>query len=768
MKNLNSYVSPEDDLRHHEEVEHDLLVRTNKALLIGWGGIIFILMTQYLVEVLRGVRSWNYFITFLLVTIAPSLLAVYYYLKNTASKRLQYYIVIGYTIMYAFVLLTGSTMVVFTYILPMLSLLVLYHNPKLIIMSAVLTLILNLAGIYHRTVTGDLADFMDKDVRIQLAVLFVCYVALYFAARIYDSIYRRNIRFTKELSDQKEELYQQAEELEALNGELNQYSDELKIKNDQLTEMTMQTIETIANTIDAKDEYTRGHSRRVSDYSAILAKEIGLDEEEQKKIRFIGLLHDIGKIGVPDTVLNKPGKLTNEEYQLMKEHTTIGGEILKDITLINDLDIGAKYHHERYDGKGYPEGLSGEEIPLTARIIAVADAYDAMTSNRVYRRHLDAERVLAELEKGRGSQFDPAICDALLKMIREKRITVISEVEESKEVKQASKILTRIIDKAEETAMEDLHYDELTQTLVRENGFRVIQNEIAKEGKGSVFVMDLDHFRRVNEREGFVTGDKYLSRFASELRGLFPEATICRYGADEFVAYLPKQDSREDAEKAAQRLLDRIHQVADQEPAYHLLSACVGMTQVAMEKDRINVLYEYASNALFVAKQKGEGQSYYYKIEYDDYEDEVAAANSTDLVRLRSFLTGSALEEAADRAEVEDNENLKSFVDKAEEIVASRVEGETLWVILLTIRWKDNRKYEPSDREEVMNLLEGAIRRSLRKDDVFVRYSNMQFAVLLPKVGEDVLRHVTNRIMTGFYRTNSKYGAELHYDVEAV
>ena len=185
----------------------------------------------------------------------------------------------------------------------------------------------------------------------------------------------------------------------------------------KINKISLQTVCTIANTIDARDEYTKGHSSRVADYSALLAHKLGLSKEEVKEVYSIALLHDIGKIGIPDSILNKPGKLTNEEFQIMKNHTVIGGNILKDMSILKNIDLGAKYHHERYDGKGYPDGLKGEDIPFIARIISVADAFDAMTSDRVYRKHLDSVVVRAEIEKGIGTQFDPKVAKAMLELI---------------------------------------------------------------------------------------------------------------------------------------------------------------------------------------------------------------------------------------------------------------------------------------------------------------------------------------------------------------
>ena len=191
-------------------------------------------------------------------------------------------------------------------------------------------------------------------------------------------------------------------------------------------QMANETILAIAKTVDAKDFRTSKHSQRVSEYSALIAKEYGFTPDECENLRKAALLHDIGKIAIPDNVLNKPARLTDEEYAKMKTHVTRGAEILKDVTMIDHVVEGARYHHERYDGRGYPDGLKGEEIPLYGRIIAIADAFDAMTANRVYRKKQDIGYVLGELHKNRGTQFDPELLDIFLKLLDDKVIDIDS------------------------------------------------------------------------------------------------------------------------------------------------------------------------------------------------------------------------------------------------------------------------------------------------------------------------------------------------------
>ncbi len=183
--------------------------------------------------------------------------------------------------------------------------------------------------------------------------------------------------------------------------------------------LSLHVVQTLAEAIDAKDTYTNGHSGRVADYSREIARRYGYTKEQQESIYMMGLLHDVGKIGIPDAIINKPGKLTDAEYDQIKAHPVMGSRILEKIREMPKLSVGARWHHERYDGTGYPDGLAGKDILEEARIIAVADAYDAMTSRRSYRDALPQAAVRSEIEKGKGTQFDPVFADIMLRIIDE-------------------------------------------------------------------------------------------------------------------------------------------------------------------------------------------------------------------------------------------------------------------------------------------------------------------------------------------------------------
>ena len=204
---------------------------------------------------------------------------------------------------------------------------------------------------------------------------------------------------------------EQMQEIKAINEKL---SDTYK----QLEQAYMESIQTLRYTVEAKDTYTRGHSDRVSEYSVLIGNKLGLSDDDIKKLRIGGLFHDIGKIGVPDSILLKEGKLSDDEYSEIKNHPNIGAHILSTASIFKDIIPIVKHHHERYDGRGYPSQLAGDNIPYLARIAAVADTFDAMTSKRSYRDPLPLDYVISEFENCKGTQFDPNIADAFIDILK--------------------------------------------------------------------------------------------------------------------------------------------------------------------------------------------------------------------------------------------------------------------------------------------------------------------------------------------------------------
>ncbi|MDR2734064.1 MAG: HD-GYP domain-containing protein [Spirochaetota bacterium] len=190
-------------------------------------------------------------------------------------------------------------------------------------------------------------------------------------------------------------------------------------ERDRVEQISLETISIIMKALEAKDNYTKYHSLNVAKYAKAIAEKLKLPSKETEHIYTLGLLHDIGKIGVPEAILNKPDRLTDDEFEKIKAHVVVGCEILKNFSSMPELYIGALYHHERYDGKGYSNGLSGDDLPLAARIIAVADSVDAMHSNRIYRTSRSREYVIKQLEENKGTQFDPGLSDIMIQLIGE-------------------------------------------------------------------------------------------------------------------------------------------------------------------------------------------------------------------------------------------------------------------------------------------------------------------------------------------------------------
>lgn len=319
----------------------------------------------------------------------PSLIV---YFKDRSSRIYKILLMCGFFVMYAFLMFDTDANLVSMLIIAPLVMLILYHDVLFSFISSVLTVLINLAFVAYRFFEAGANEITKRDGGFQILMIVLFALATVSATFYYADSYKKNTMYTEVLEN----------------------------KNMELASITLQTIETLSSAIDAKDHYTEGHSQRVSEYAVEIAREMGIEGDELNFIKYSALLHDVGKISVPDSVLNKPAKLNEKEFSEMKGHTTSGGNILGMISTIPGISNSAMYHHERFDGKGYPHGLSGNKIPKSARIIALADAYDAMTSDRVYRNRLDEEKVLNEIKNGAGSQWDPEVVDAFFSYLNHK------------------------------------------------------------------------------------------------------------------------------------------------------------------------------------------------------------------------------------------------------------------------------------------------------------------------------------------------------------
>lgn len=290
-------------------------------------------------------------------------------------------------------------------------------------------------------------------------------------------------KYTQLLAEHNAQLEGFQQELERT---VSEQTKELRNQQQKMQELFVQTVTALSEAVDAKDRYTSGHSKRVAAYARMLAARMGKSREEQEDIYRAGLLHDVGKIRIPAEIISKPGKLTDEEYDTIKLHPVTGYQILKQISDDRELALAARYHHERYDGRGYPNGLAGMNIPESARILGVADAYDAMASNRSYRKALPQEVVRAEIEKGRGTQFDPKIADIMLQMIDEDVDYKLKQTENG-----SWKILTVAEDAVNQALFADIAQEEPRYQMVAAgSGEEAL--EILEQQKFDLILLDVD------------------------------------------------------------------------------------------------------------------------------------------------------------------------------------------------------------------------------------------------------------------------------------
>lgn len=542
--------------------------------------------------------------------------------------------------------------------------------------------------------------------------------------------------------------------------ELESYSNNLEkmvaLKSRQVERITLQAITAIANTIDAKDEYTKGHSVRVAEYSELIAKKLLWNTEDVQNLKYIALLHDIGKIGVPDSVLNKPGRLTEVEFELIKSHTVIGGEILKDIAMVAHLADGARYHHERYDGSGYPEGLAGEDIPIHARIIGIADAYDAMSSNRVYRSKMSDEKIFEELKNGRGTQFDPLLLDKFLfllengSILRQER-----ENSEEKTLAEASQmLLERVINERKKLEKQNDEHDYLTQLLTRKAGeIKVI--EAMAESSGCLALIDMDNLKVVNDEYGHLLGDYALKTVCGVLLELSKEAIAVRFGGDEFL-YYTRCNTHEEAEHMVQGMIQAFQDRKVGDEVLEATSLSVGLCMYE-KGDSYENIFQNADQALYYVKQTGKGGYHFHK----EYVSGETNESSVDLRQLVLALKKQKGYTGTYHVKYKEFTHIYDFVAH----LSGRYEYP-IQMIMITAQLHGTGKDEDVEKQNIlMDAMGHAISDSLRSVDITTRFSSAQHLVILVDASSDNVNMIINRIFQKFYKLYDGNGADITYDV---
>lgn len=545
--------------------------------------------------------------------------------------------------------------------------------------------------------------------------------------------------------------------------------EKMEKQKEQINLLSLQSILTIAQTVDARDRYAKGHSIRVALFCREIADKLGWSEKDIENLYYIALLHDIGKIAVEDAVLNKASALTEEEYEQVKEHTEVGGEMVKNTSFIHGVEEAVRYHHERYDGTGYA-GLSGKKIPLAARIIAVADAYEAMTSDRAYRKRLSKEEAREELIRGRGSQFDPVMVDTLLELLDEGLSVDVNSVEdafESKErIGETGDLLRQVFTETVQEAQIERERDSLTGFLNRKYfEERVNVFLLRANACGTFFMMDLDDFKTVNDTYGHVKGDELIQAFAEVIRvNTRDNDYVCRIGGDEFAIFFPELHKESVIRKRAENIIHLFSQ-KKVELGCEICSVSIGiMTKYAKQKPvDCTTLYNNADKALYYVKNNGKDD---YRMYANIPEEERNSGNYSKPVDLRQLMR--RIEErkyhhGAYAVEYDRFAYIYQFI--ARNIERSKQEVQ---IILFTLQLREGVEMSEDRVEDTLMLLETAIVRSLRRGDVTTRLSATQQIVVLMDTNQENGKIVAERIMKKYEGITSDNSLLISYDITEV
>lgn len=516
----------------------------------------------------------------------------------------------------------------------------------------------------------------------------------------------------------------------------------------QTERISLQTIKTLSTTVETKNLYSKGHSQRVADYSALIARELGWDEARVSNLRNAAYMHDVGMIGIPDSIVNKPTRLSEEEYAIIRRHTLIGADILKDITLIDHVADVAHYHHERYDGTGYPEGLRDEEIPIEARIVAVADSYDAMNSKRIYRDALAKEAILCEFENCSGTQFDPAIVAIFVRLFNEGKVEAALLPSESVKKPdnyetETTKFISEVMNTMRSQESTD-NYDFLTGLPVRSRG-EILIAQMMQEHDGGLVFFDMDNLKKLNDVFGHTAGDRALKLLGTMIGEVRENALACRLGGDEFLLFLPDCEQAEVA-KCVKKLYIEFAKAREEDVEIRCadLSAGISMSQKGQAFEEC---YAEADKALYYVKQNGKGNYLFY--------EEMESRRGVSGTGKDLELVAKALQESGSYTGAL-NLDYRAFA-KIYEYVNSLGERyrHKCYLVMVTMETQPDRMMYIENIEEALECMERAIREKIRKVDVCTRFSSMQYLIILFEVQEDQIANVMERT---FKQYNEFYG----------
>lgn len=518
---------------------------------------------------------------------------------------------------------------------------------------------------------------------------------------------------------------------------------ELEKEQKQTEKMTVQMMQTLSTTIEAKDEYTRGHSIRVAEYAACIAQALGWSFDEVQNIKHCAYLHDIGKIGIPDSILNKPGKLTDEEFNLIRQHPIIGENIVKDVKIVPHLKQVTRSHHEHYDGTGYPDGLKGETIPIYARIVAIADSYDAMNSKRIYRNALSYDKIREQISGNANKQFDPKLVDVFLKLMDDGTLSAL-ELQMQKTNSEHENAINKFICDVVTTIKEQedtKEYDYLTNLPVRSLGQKLIAAQMQNKD-GCLVFLDMDNLKKINDVYGHKAGDKALKSLASILTNLSYSTIACRMGGDEFLLFISDISAKQ-AETLVIDIIQQFKEIAQADPQMQFAALSCGM-YMTKTNDTFADCYAKADKALYYVKQNGKNNySFYNQIQYG----ENATRSKTDLNQIAMALqTSGSYTGALDL-------NYRDFTRQYEYIHQMIIRNHTkCYLVMVTMETKKGSSSYIEETEKALSYMGQSIQKNIRKVDVCTRYSAMQYLIILFQPIETQIPNIMSRIFMQYYK----------------
>ena len=526
-----------------------------------------------------------------------------------------------------------------------------------------------------------------------------------------------------------------------LNAEVARQTEVAEARARKIEQMSFQTIQTLANAIDAKDPYTSGHSTRVSQYSVLIAEAMGWEKERVSDLRYAAMLHDIGKIGVPDSILNNPKRLTDMEYNIIKSHTVMGGDILKNRIGIQSAEDVARNHHERYDGRGYPAGLKGDEISEEARIVAIADAFDAMSSNRVYRRACDYAHIHDELIRGKGKQFDPRFADVFIDLWEHGKLDDIlqhSDMEDDGSIEATSALLREVMDTFLAQSATD-NTDITTGLLNRSAGETAIARAMASE-KGAFVFFDMDNLKVINDINGHEAGDRALRLMGDILMKHASDGVCCRMGGDEFLIFIP-DISMEEAETRIRTIIADFESSKTDIGGISAATLSAGAV-MSLPTESFGQVFHEADKVLYYVKQNGKNGYSFYNDDSDP-----AGIIQVDLDKLVSGIHNSGSYEGAMDVEYRQFARLYEYVSNL-----SQRFSHPFKLVMITLKTNDGAQPGPDELDSAMFYMEQSIRQTIRNVDVFTKFNQQCFLVIL--IGTDTVgvKTAADRIFRGYYK----------------